>query len=138
MLRRPAPVGPRCWAIGEDGVAYPLVVRHCEPCDEGFRLGARINPEARVNDGWGSARLKWMDAEEMLTVSPASIRNADDGLIQVNAALNPPSNTLLLLEGRELACLCSLRTSSAYGERRLLEVEPVLEAAPAARKEAAA
>gem|GEM_PF-3112782 len=138
VVRRRTPLGPGCWAMGDDGAAYPLVVRRCDPCDEGFRLGAVLKVEARVCDGWGSARLKWLGSDETLAVCPASIRNADEGVIEVNAAQDPPSDTLLLLEGAEFACLCVLRKSTPYGDRRLLEVEPVFDAAPAGRAEAAA
>ncbi len=138
VVRRQTPLGPTCWAVGEDGAAYPIIVRHCEPCDEGFRVGASLNPTPQLGDGWGSAKLKWMKADETLTVCPSSIRNADEGVIEVNAAQDPPSDTLLLLEGAEFACLCVLRKSTPYGDRRLLEVEPVLDAAPVGRSEAAA
>lgn len=138
VLRKEAPVGPHYWAIADDGAAFPIVVRHCVPCEEGFRLGARLNPEPRSIDGWGTAKLKWLDGEESLAIAPASIRNADDGRIEVNSAENPPENELLLLEGAEFACLCLLSKSAAYGDRWLLEVEPVFDAAPAARAEPAA
>ena len=138
LVSRPTPTGPHCWAISEDGSIHPCVVRHCEPCEEGFRIGARLDPELRQADGWGAARLKWLTADEVLVASPASIRNADDGLIEVNAAVKPPDQGLLLLEGREFACLCALRKSAPYGDRHLLEVEPIAEAAPVARNEEAA
>ncbi len=138
VIRKAVPLGPSCWAMGEDGAAYPIIVKHCDACEEGFRAGAVLNPEPKARGGWGSAKLKWMDADEALVVCPASIRNADEGMIEVNAAKNPPDDSLLLLEGGEFACLCVLRKSTPYGDRRLLEVEPVADAAPAARAEAAA
>jgi len=138
VVRRRTPLWPSCWAIGEDGAAYPLVVRRCDPCDEGFRVGAGLNVEAKVSEGWGSVRLEWLESDETVAVCPASIRNADEGVIEVNAAQDPPSDTLLLLEGAEFACLRVLRKSTPYGDRRLLEVEPVFDAAPVGRSEAAA
>lgn len=138
ILTHPVPTGPNCWAVGDDGVAYPLVVRRCDPCEEGYRLGARLDVEAKPGHGWGTAKLKWLDDDETLALSPASIRNADEGLVEVNAAQNPPEGRLLLLEGAEFACLCLLRKSTAYGDRRLLEVQPMFDAAPAARHKAVA
>ncbi|MBI1354174.1 MAG: hypothetical protein GC160_07495 [Acidobacteria bacterium] len=138
IVRRPTPIGPHCWTLSDDGPSYPCVVKHCEPCDEGFRVGGRLDPEVQEVEGWGAARVKWLTPEETLMACPSSIRNATEGLIEVNVALKPPSDVLLLLEGKDYACLCALRKVAPYGDRYLLEVEPVGEATPVTREEEAA
>lgn len=137
VLRTEAPLGGGCWAIGSEGAAHPIVIRRCVPCDEGYRIGALLNPEPQVAAGWGNSKLKWVGEEETLSVSPASIRNAEEGVIEVNSVRQPPSDRVLLLEGGEFACLCILRKSTAYGDRHLLEVEPIADAAPTTDAQAA-
>lgn len=129
-VKRPIPAGVGGWVVSENEAPVPVEIKHCEASETGYRVGAAALQATRRIEAWGSAGVRWIDADGKAWVAPAVVRNAEDGRLEVNVASGVPLKTLVLVEGREAACLCQVRSSEAYGERYLIEVETISEATP--------
>lgn len=137
ILKRPASVGSPAWFVTEDGQALGSIVRHCSETEDGHHVGAQLGLRTSEVDGWGGAALRWIDSAETMRVSPASLRNAGEGRIEVNCAEELPVGILALAAGKEVTCLCVSRKCVPFNGRFLLEIETVGLAVPRISRKAA-
>lgn len=129
-VRRAVPVGLGAWVVSDSDAPVPIDLKTCEPSETGYRLGAAAARSIQRIAGWGTAGVRWVEPDGEVRLAPAVVRNAEDGRLEVNVAGRVPTSTLVLLEGREAACLCLSRSCEPYGDRFLIEVEAVAEAGP--------
>jgi hypothetical protein len=88
-------------------------------------------------EGWGGVQLRRIGDDGVMRVASASLRNGDEGVLQVNCAQAAPVGELLLITGPEVSCLCLVNKCDPYGKRFLLEVETVADATKQPRANAA-
>jgi len=127
-LSEPIPVRSVAWITTNEGETFGGIVRHADAKDGDYRIGAKLDLQSKVVDGWGGVQLRWIDDEELMYVASASLRNGDEGMLEVNCAEATPVGVLLLITGPEMSCLCFVKKCQPYGKRFLLEVETVADA----------
>lgn len=125
------PLDASVWFITSAGVFRSGFVRNCGPRENGFRVGFSYAETARTGGGWGAVRLRWLAPPDASNAAPASIRNADEGVVEVNSGAPVPLAELVMLDGCEYSCLAVSRRCEAYGDRHLLELQVI---SPAYRK----
>ncbi len=131
------PVGTAAWITTSEGETFGGIVRHSDAKDGGYRTGARLDLESKVVEGWGGVQLRWIGEEELMHVASASLRNGNEGMLEVNCAEAAPIGVLLLITGPEVSCLCFVKACEPYGKRFLLEVETAADATKQPRANAA-
>jgi len=137
MLSQEIPVGTAAWITTSEGETFGGIVRHSDAKDGGYRTGAKLDLESQVVEGWGGVQLRWIDDEGRMHVASASLRNGDEGMLEVNCAEAAPVGVLLVITGPEVSCLCFVKKCGPYGKRFLLEVEAVADAPKQPRANAA-
>ncbi len=129
------PLGVPVWFVTLAGVFRQGFVRNCSAQEKGFRVGVSYAENERTGGGWGAVQLRWLAPPDAFNAAPASIRNADDGAVEVNSGAPVPLGGLVMLAGAEYSCLAVSRSCEAYGDRHLLELKVI---SPAYRKQRAA
>jgi hypothetical protein len=127
-LSEPIPVGTAAWIATNEGQTVGGIVRHADAKDGVYLIGAKLDLQSTVIEGWGGVQLRWIGDEDLMYVASASLRNGDEGMLEVNCAEATPVGVLLLITGPEMSCLCFVKTCQPYGKRFLLEVETVADA----------
>lgn len=131
------PVGTATWITTGEGETFGGIVRHSDVKDGAYRTGARLDLQSKVVEGWGGVQLRWIGEDGLMHVASASLRNGDEGTLQVNCAEASPVGVLLLITGPEYSCLCFVQKCEPYGKRFLLEVETIADATKQPRANAA-
>ena len=137
MLANQIPVGAAAWITTSEGETFGGIVRHSDAKDGAYRTGAKLDLQSKVVEGWGGVQLRWIGDDGLMHVASASLRNGDEGMLQVNCAEAAPVGVLLLITGPEVSCLCLVKKCEPYGKRFLLEVETVADATKQPRANAA-
>lgn len=137
MLSCQIPVGAAAWITTSEGETFGCIVRHCDSKDGAYRTGANLNLKPQVIEGWGGVQLRRIGEDGLMHIASASLRNGDEGMLQVNCAEAQPVGVLLLIAGPHVSCLCLVNKCEAYGKRFLLEVETVADATMHPRANAA-
>lgn len=136
-LRKQLPVGTVAWLNSHDGHTFGGIVRHADEKAGEYRTGIQLDAQPNELPGWGGVHIRWVDAAGRMNVAPASLRNSDDGRLQVNSVGEAAEGTLIMIGGAEVSCLCLVNGCQPYGKRFLLEVETVADATPQPSKQAA-
>src|SRR5690606_24477806 len=136
-LTKQIPVGTAAWVTTSEGETFGGIVRHSDGTDGVFRIGAKLDLKSQVIEGWGGVQLRRIGDEGVMHVASASLRNSDEGMLQVNCADAAPVGALLLITGALVSCLCLVKTCEPYGRRFLLEVETIADATQQTRSNAA-
>jgi hypothetical protein len=136
-LRRQIPIGTVAWLNTKDGHTFGGVVRHANEKEGEFRTGIQLDLQPKGLSGWGGVQTSWVDADGNMNAAPASLRNSEEGRLQVNAVGEAAEGSLLLITGTEVSCLCLVNGCQPYGKRFLLDVETVADATPQQSKRAA-
>lgn len=137
VLSSPIPVGSGAWITTSEGETFGCIVRHSDSRDGSYRTGAKLDLKSQVVDGWGGVQLQRIGEDGLMHIASASLRNGDEGMLQVNCADAQPVGALLLIAGPEVSCLCLVNRCEPYGKRFLLEVETVADATRQPRANAA-
>lgn len=127
-LRKQLPVGTIAWLTTQDGQTFGGVVRHADEKAGEYQTGMQLDLEPNAVGGWGGVQLHWIDRNNKMNVASASLRNGDEGSLQVNSAVEASVGSLLLITGPEVSCLCFVNKCQPYGKRFLLEVETAADA----------
>lgn len=127
-LRKQLPIGTVAWLTTHDGQTFGGVVRHADEKAGEYQTGVRLDLKSNAVDGWGGVQLRWIDVSDKMNVAWASLRNGDEGSLQVNSAAEVSVGSLLLITGPEVSCLCFVNKCQPYGKRFLLEVATVADA----------
>ena len=127
-LGKHLPIGTVAWLTTQDGQTFGGVVRHANEKAGEYQTGIQLDLESNAVGGWGGVQLHWIDRNNKMNVASASLRNGDEGSLQVNSAAEPSVGSLLLITGPEVSCLCSVNKCKPYGKRFLLEVATVADA----------
>ena len=136
-LSEPIPVGTAAWITTNEDETFGGIVRHADALDGAYRIGAKLDLQSKIVEGWGGVQLRWISDEQLMHVASASLRNGDEAMLEVNCAEAAPVGVLLLITGSEVSCLCFVRECRPYGKRFLLEVETVADATEQPRADAA-
>ena len=136
-LSNQIPVGTAAWITTSEGETFGGIVRHSDGQDGTYRTGTKLDLQSKVVEGWGGVQLRWICGDGLMHVASASLRNGDEGELQVNCAEAAPAGVLLLITGPEVSCLCLVKQCKPYGKRFLLEVETVADATRQPRANAA-
>jgi hypothetical protein len=136
-LSQAIPVGTAAWITTSEGETFGGIVRHANAKNGAYRIGAKLDLQSKVVEGWGGVQLRWIGDGEMMHVASASLRNGDEGMLEVNCAEAAPVDVLLLITGPEVSCLCFVKKCQPYGKRFLLEVETIADATKQPRANAA-
>jgi hypothetical protein len=131
------PVGTAAWITTSEGETFGGIVRHSDAKDGAYRTGVRLDLQSKVAEGWGGVQLRWIGDDQLMHVASASLRNSDEGMLQVNCAKAAPVGAILLITGPEVSCLCLVKQCEPYGKRFLLEVETAADATKQPRANAA-
>jgi hypothetical protein len=131
------PVGSAAWITTNEGETFGGIVRHAADKDGVYRVGAKLDLQTKVVEGWGGVQLRWIGDGELMHVASASLRNGGEGMLEVNCAEAAPVGVLLLITGLEVSCLCWVNKCQPYGKRFLLEVETIADATKQPRANAA-
>jgi hypothetical protein len=137
VLPEQIPVGTAAWITTSEGETFGGIVRHADAKDGAYRTGLKLDLKSQVVEGWGGVQLRRIGDEGVMYVASASLRNGDEGMLQVNCAEAAPTGGLLLITGPEVSCLCLVKKCEPYGNRFLLEVETVADATKQPRANAA-
>ncbi len=127
-LRKQLPVGTVAWLTARDGQTFGGVVRHADEKAGEYQTGIQLDLESNAVGGWGGVQLSWIDRSNKMNVASASLRNGDEGSLQVNSAGEVSVGSLLLITGPEVSCLCFVNKCQPYGKRFLLEVATAADA----------
>jgi len=127
-LRKQLPIGTVAWLTTHDGQTFGGVVRHADEKAGEHQTGIQLDLESNAVGGWGGVQLSWIDGNNKMNVAAASLRNGDEGSLQVNSAGEVSVGSLLLITGPEVSCLCFVNKCQPYGKRFLLEVATVADA----------
>lgn len=137
VLSEQIPEGTAAWITTSEGETFGGIVRHSNAEGGADRIGLRLDLQSQVVEGWGGVQLRRIGDEGRMHVASASLRNGDEGMLQVNCAEAAPTGVLLLITGPEVSCLCFVKKCEPYGKRFLLEVETVADATKQPRANAA-
>ncbi len=137
MLSSQIPVGAGAWITTSDGETFGCIIRHSDAKAGCYRIGAKLDLRSQVIEGWGGVQLHRIGEDGLMHIASASLRNGDEGMLQVNCAEAQPVGALLLVAGAEVSCLCLVNKCEPYGKRYLLEVETVADASVQPRANAA-
>ncbi len=138
LLRKEPPIGASAWILTEDGQVLASVTRHAQAAGGGlYRAGLYLDLEELETAGWGGAKLRWIDEESKIHVSPASLRNASEGLLEASCVESLPVGALTFVGGGERGCIAIVRSCETYGERRLVKLETLTDAIEQRRSAAA-
>lgn len=137
ILTEQIPVGTATWITTSEGETFGGIVRHSEARNGGYRTGTRLDLQSKVVEGWGGVQLRWIGDDGLMHVASASLRNGDEGVLEVNCAEAAPVGVLLLITGPEFSCLCFVKKCEPYGKRFLLEVATAADATKQPRANAA-
>ena len=131
------PVGTAAWITTSEGETFGGIIRHAAARNGSYRIGAKLDLQSKVVEGWGGVQLRWIGDEGLMHVASASLRNGDEGMLEVNCAEAAPVGVLLLITGPEVSCLCCVKKCEPYGKRFLLVVEAIADATKQPRANAA-
>jgi hypothetical protein len=127
-LRKQLPIGTVAWLTTLDGRTFGGIVRHSDEKAGEFRSGVQLDVRPTAIDGWGGVQTRWIAADGKANVATASLRNSDEGGLQVNATAEAPVGSLLMISGPQVSCLCFVNDSQPYGKRFLLDVTTAADA----------
>ena len=116
-----------CWALPDGGKPLACAVRHKEKAEQGYRVGASLDFEARFAEGRGASRVQWA-ADGVVHSFPATVKNSGQGLIEINLPSNIPARQMIFLEGPNYGCLAVCRGSRPDGSRFILVAEAASDA----------
>ncbi len=129
VIRKQPAIDAPAWILTADGQALGAVTRHTAPAGNSqYRIGANLDLESVEGHGWGGVKLRWIDDENRMRISPSSLRNASEGMIEASCVESLPVGCLAYVDGRDVGCLAIVRTCETYGERRLLKLETLTDA----------
>lgn len=128
-LRSTVPVGGILWVNPHGARPVPAVVTGCSAVDAEFEVAVSFDCPVEHQQGSGSVRLEWVDAEGRVISTPASVRNARaEAMIEATAAHSLPPGVLALLVGSEICCLGEVLGCSSEGDRCRVEIQAAAEA----------
>ncbi|MDA0205243.1 MAG: hypothetical protein O3A53_02315 [Acidobacteria bacterium] len=136
-LSEPILVGTAAWITTSEGETFGGIVRHADARDGVYLIGAKLDLQSKIVEGWGGVQLRWISDEQLMHVASASLRNGAEAMLEVNCAEAAPVGVLLLITGPEVSCLCFVKECRPYGKIFLLEVEAVADATEQPRANAA-
>lgn len=122
------PEGAAAWITTHEGETFACIVRHTDAKNGVYRAGGKLDLKSQVIEGWGGVQLRWVGKDGLMHLASASLRNGEEGMLEVNCAEAAPVGVLLLIAGPAVSCLCLVNKCEPYGKRFLLEVETVADA----------
>jgi hypothetical protein len=131
--RRPLPVGARVWILLQDGTDGRAQVCYSNPLQKAHQIGLKfIAEERRTRHAAPNAQsvLEWIDASNRLAGTLASVRNADEGELDVLVPEVVPCPAIVMLSAHEVRCLCCTKDWRPEGDSYLFRMEVVSEAFP--------
>jgi len=110
QMRRPLPGGTRVWILLDDGADGRGEVGYCDQAQQGYQVGLRFIAEERDPEFEFQRPpnlVEWIGECGRLLGSPAVIRNAAEGEVEVLVSRVVPCPAIVLLSGPHVRCLCS-------------------------------
>lgn len=125
LTRKPVGIGRTVWVMTQDGEDWQGLIRYCNDTEEGFHVGfERIKVAASKSDpNTLGTHLKWLEKPGKIALTPVSVRNAQDGRLEVVAPKAVPAPMVAMLAAKEVRCLASALACHKRGNRFLVEME---------------
>lgn len=133
ISRRPLPVGAHVWILLQDGTDGRAEVCYSRPREKGYQTGLKFIAEergSRHQQGNAHSVLEWIDASKRLAGSLVSVRNAEEGELEVTVPKVVPCPAIVMLSAREVRCLCCTRDWRPDGDSYRFRIEVVSLAFP--------
>jgi hypothetical protein len=131
--RKALPAGAQVWILLQDGTDGRAEVRYSNPAAKGYQTGLKFIAEERPSRRAGKSAqsvMEWIDASNRLVGSLVSVRNADEGELEVIVPEVVPCPAIVMLSANEVRCLCYTKDWRPDGNSYRFRIEVVSEAFP--------